>query len=519
MKLKALLLSLLLSFSLNNISHASFEDGLDALMGKDYSSAFEIFKPLAELGDARSQAGLGSVYDLGKQDYRQAAYWYTKSAEQGLSIAQYYLGLMYRKGDGVQQSDMKAVYWYTKAANQGDAAAQNNLGFMYSQGLGLIQDYEKSFLWYTKSAEQGNVNAQYGLGTLYHQGKGVAQDDEQAFYWYTKAAEQGDAEAQYNLGIRNAKGDGIQINNKQAFYWITKAAHQGHSDARSMLTIMYKTGVISKIAEQGDADAQHYLALNFMVEQDNQQAFYWQKKAAEQGLMTAQYLLGLMYFEGSGVLQDDKKAIKWLTKSAGQGDKRAQHYLRIALELQKRKSAQDKQTNQTEIAFIDKDSGFHFPNKIAGFSYSYKHEYDNKELGYSLLYRGEQQERIDVYVYTLGAKGIQNGTDGPLVLKSHMQAYGEVQHQVQNGIYTSFLDIKDIKFPPDFINNNFSYIDTRNDHGGRQRSYLLSRGQDGYFVKVRASTLESNKNSKMFEDKLNKFLKQLLLVLNKEYEG
>ncbi|HIN39774.1 MAG TPA: PDZ domain-containing protein [Flavobacteriales bacterium] len=175
--------------------------------------------------------------------------------------------------------------------------------------------------------------------------------------------------------------------------------------------------------------------------------------------------------------------------------------------------------HQTEIAFFDKDSGFNFPGKIADFSYTDKMEYGPKELGYSLRYRGEQQELIEVIVYNSGFEGIQNGTDGPLILKSHMRSYDGVQHLVRNGIYISFLDIKGInKFPSDFLNNNFSYIDTRIGTG-KYRGYMFSRGQNKYFVKVRASTLESNKNPTMFEDKLNKFLKQLLLVLNKEYEG
>ncbi|MEA1919327.1 MAG: SEL1-like repeat protein [Campylobacterota bacterium] len=44
---------------------------------------------------------------------------YERNAE-----AQYYLGRMYRDGDGVQKSEEKAVYWWKKARQQGhrDAA-------------------------------------------------------------------------------------------------------------------------------------------------------------------------------------------------------------------------------------------------------------------------------------------------------------------------------------------------------------------------------------------------------------
>ena len=41
---------------------------------------------------------------------------------------------------------------------------------------------------------------------------------------------------------------------------------------------------------------------------------------AEQGLAVAQSNLGIMYFEGKGVLQDDKTALRWYRLAAKQGD-------------------------------------------------------------------------------------------------------------------------------------------------------------------------------------------------------
>jgi hypothetical protein len=277
---------------------------------------------------------------------------------------------------------------------------------------------------------------------------------------------------------------------EKAFQIITPLAEQGGSVEQAMLAELYRKG-------KG-------------VPQDYKQAAKWYRKAADQGDVDAQYSLALMYTQGKGVLKDYKEAVKWYRKAADQGYAEAQALLG---------DLKDIKNYQIEISFFDKDSGFYFPEKIADFSYTDKKKYGPKELGYSLRYRGEQQGRIDVYVYNLGFEDIQNGTDGPLILKNHMQAYDDVQSQVRNGIYTSFLDIKGVnKFPSDFLNNNFSYIDTRVGQG-RQISYLFSRGQNKYFVKVRASVFESEEKLKLFEDKLNKFLKKLLLVLNKEYEG
>ena len=49
-------------------------------------------------------------------------------ADQGDATAQYDLGLMYAKGQGVPQDYAEAVKWFRKAADQGDASAQYNLG-------------------------------------------------------------------------------------------------------------------------------------------------------------------------------------------------------------------------------------------------------------------------------------------------------------------------------------------------------------------------------------------------------
>ena len=48
---------------------------------------------------------------------------------------------------------------------------------------------------------------------------------------------------------------------------------------------------------------------------------------AKQGHAAAQYMLGVMYYEGRGVLQDYKMAVKWYKLAAEQGDADAQYNL------------------------------------------------------------------------------------------------------------------------------------------------------------------------------------------------
>src|SRR5664280_1687320 len=80
-------------------------------------------------------------------------------AKQGNALAQYMVGEMYYKGEGVTQDYTSAAKWYRKAAEQGYAPAQYSLGLMYREGRGIPQDYAEAAKWYRKAAEQGNVYA------------------------------------------------------------------------------------------------------------------------------------------------------------------------------------------------------------------------------------------------------------------------------------------------------------------------------------------------------------------------
>ena len=112
---------------------------------------------------------------------------------------QYYKGLCYENGRGVNQDYTEAVRWYRKAAEQGDADAQWSLGLCYENGQGVNQDYTEAVRWYRKAAEQGDADAQRFLGLCYENGRGVNRDCAEAVKWYTKAAEQGDRYAQKRI--------------------------------------------------------------------------------------------------------------------------------------------------------------------------------------------------------------------------------------------------------------------------------------------------------------------------------
>lgn len=85
-------------------------------------------------------------------------------------------------------------------------------------------------------------------------------------------------------------------------------------------------------AQRGDAMSQYELAECYILGrgllQDYKKAYYWCRKAAEQGLGTAQFSLAYNhYLTGMGIHRDFDHALKWFTEVAKQGDIEAQNKL------------------------------------------------------------------------------------------------------------------------------------------------------------------------------------------------
>ncbi|MGE3297716.1 MAG: tetratricopeptide repeat protein [Porticoccaceae bacterium] len=81
----------------------------------------------AQAGDRVAQYNLAVIHETGRfgapLDKAEAARWYRKSAEQGYQNAQYNLGVLYLRGEGVEQDPQAAVHWLRLAAEQRNPAA------------------------------------------------------------------------------------------------------------------------------------------------------------------------------------------------------------------------------------------------------------------------------------------------------------------------------------------------------------------------------------------------------------
>ena len=92
---------------------------------------------------------------------------------RGIPYAQYNLGVMHRKGDGVPQDYRTALKWYSACRRTGSCrSTEASLGWMHYKGQGVPQDSKTAVKWWALAAEQGDADAQSNLGVMYGTRKG-----------------------------------------------------------------------------------------------------------------------------------------------------------------------------------------------------------------------------------------------------------------------------------------------------------------------------------------------------------
>ena len=328
---------------------------------QNYQEAAKWMQLAADQGFGAASNDLGEMFEFGDgvlQDYQEAVKWYRLGAEQGNALAQYNLGTMYDRGVGVAENDQEAAWWYQLSATQGNADAQNGLGNLYYDGKGIPQNYQEALKWYLLGAEQGNALAQYNAGWMYDVGEGTPENDQEAAKWYHLSAEQGYAPAQDELGDMFYDGDGVNQNDEEALKWYQLAADQGNAASQFSVGLMYdvgRGGVAENdkeaarwyrlSAEQGFPPSQYLLADLYYnglgVPQDYQEAFKWYQSAADQGYDDAQNELAKMFYDGIGVKQDYQQALRWYKAAADQGVAEAQYGLGRIYDLGKEVAEDD----------------------------------------------------------------------------------------------------------------------------------------------------------------------------------
>jgi TPR repeat protein len=132
----------------------SVEAGIKAWRSADYKAAVDIWRPLAEAGDADAQFNLGQAYRLGR---------------------------------GVAVNLGAAQIWLGRAAAKDHVDAQTTLGLLlFDSG-----DRPTGLRWLRAAAEKGEPRAMLMYGTALYNGDGVKQNPVLAYAYISRAAAQG----------------------------------------------------------------------------------------------------------------------------------------------------------------------------------------------------------------------------------------------------------------------------------------------------------------------------------------
>ena len=104
-----------------------------------------------------------AVAAISQGEFQQSFEIVSQLAQQGMAVAQHFLGWHYHKGIGTDQNDQQAVFWWQKAAVQGMAEAQQGLGWAYANGRGVDEDPAEAYRWYNRAVASGDEEARSGL--------------------------------------------------------------------------------------------------------------------------------------------------------------------------------------------------------------------------------------------------------------------------------------------------------------------------------------------------------------------
>ena len=207
-----------------------------------------------------------------------------------------------------------------KKVDSGDMHYSDSLGYAYEFGIGTSLNIKEAMKYYEIAAKQNNALGMTNLADLY------IQEDKlkKAKPLLVKAAEKEYGYAQYLLAMNFFYY--THENNKEALHWLERAAGNDEPYALYQLDLYYSEvndlakaiKYYQRAAELNNADA--LLELYYIygegvgVEQDDDKALFYLKKAAELGVQEAIEELAAQALSGEGNM-DAKEAEYWIKKA------------------------------------------------------------------------------------------------------------------------------------------------------------------------------------------------------------
>ncbi|MDR2400855.1 MAG: sel1 repeat family protein [Deferribacteraceae bacterium] len=207
-------------------------------------------------------------------------------------------------------------------AESGDVSAQYGVGLYYLHS-GNMAEAEK---WFSRAYSKGNYEAAVQLGNIYLSSSD-AKVQEKAFKPFKDASDKANSvAAQVNLGYMYHEGKGIAKDLSQARLWLMKAAKQVYPEDTDLSRLPIEER--EKTADRIKAISQAQFMLGLMYEhgegvlQDPQQASMYFRLSARHGYTEAQISLGNLFYEGQiGFTNDLVTGCAWLYIPSGANEK------------------------------------------------------------------------------------------------------------------------------------------------------------------------------------------------------
>ena len=296
-----------------------YEEGYDYFYGitrpVNRAKAVEYFLEAGKLENADALFFL-SIHQQNHDNLKEATQVAKRALELGNEAAKIKLGEI-QEDEKLMKEGFNVL---KKKVDSGDMHYANSLGYAYEFEIGTSLNIKEAMKYYEMAAKQNNAIGMTNLADLYIQENKLKK----AKPLLVKAAEKEYGYAQYLLAMNFF--DLYSDNNKEALFWLERAASNDEPHALYQLGLYYaeKADLAKSIQYYQRAAELNYgdalLELSYIygegigVEQDEDKALFFLKKAAESGNQEVLDELAAMALSGQGNM-DAKEAEYWIKKA------------------------------------------------------------------------------------------------------------------------------------------------------------------------------------------------------------
>jgi len=277
--------------------------------------AFGYFTQAAELGNHWAEYVLGVFYltgDIFPVNHDLVLKFFKRASDSGVHEAMFELGLMYYLNKGAEGREVEGIRLIQNSANLENDAAEYwlednfiELARCFSDGWCVIKNYKMALFWLDMAIEFATLDNIKTIQTFIEVNEDIIDDDKLKLKVLYLAGELGVLEAQLKIAEYLYLSSSSEMIQSKAFYWFKKAAQQGSDEALMGVAQCYEFGV--------------------GIRQDQLETNRIYKILAHKGNAEAAFKFADRLSEGVGFSNDEEeKALVWYKIAAKAGHTEAQ---------------------------------------------------------------------------------------------------------------------------------------------------------------------------------------------------